>query len=179
MERATGIGPAFSAWAQSGGGSLIWGHSQFPVFASLSGTSWSAPFYQISSRSGTRVARVGGFARSVESGEGERSVSGTSELECLQSEASGPPVRRITRYLNRRLGTAYWPDRYSASPSPEVRRTRVRCCQGLERTMPSTGARPRCHRWGCRVRPDGLSMLSTHRGWHSRTPDDRAPAGAR
>jgi hypothetical protein len=35
---------------------------------------------------------------------------------------------------------------YSARPSPEVRRTRVRCCRGLEMTMPSRKVRPRCHR---------------------------------
>jgi len=42
---------------QSGGGFVIWRYAQSPVFASLFGTAWSAQFYQISSRCGTRVAR--------------------------------------------------------------------------------------------------------------------------
>jgi hypothetical protein len=68
---------------------------------------------------------------------------------------------------------------YSARPSPEVRRTRARCCRGLEMTMPSRKVRPQCHRWGCRARSGGFPTLLTHRGWHSRKPDDRDPAGAR
>ena len=67
----------------------------------------------------------------------------------------------------------------SAGLSPGVRRTQVRCCRDLETTMPSSKPCPRCHRWGCRVRSDGFPMPLTHRGWHSRKPDDRAPAAAR
>jgi len=72
-----------------------------------------------------------------------------------------------------------WADGYSASPSPrgeELECNVVRVSKGQCRVP---GHVHDATVGDAEVRLDGFPMLSTHRGWHSRMPDDRAPAGAR